>query len=65
VINPKLLESMEYFRYLGCMITSDAKCTHEIQSKIALAKPVFNRKKTLFTRKLDFNLRKELVKYHI
>jgi hypothetical protein len=47
------------------MITRDARCTHEIQSKIAIAKAVFNKKKTLFTRKLDFKLRKELVKYHI
>jgi hypothetical protein len=41
------------------MITSEARCTHEIQSRIAMAKAVFNRKKTLFTSKLDLNLRKK------
>jgi hypothetical protein len=56
---------MEYFKYLGSMITSDARCTQEIQSRIAMAKAVFNRKKTLFASKLDLNIRKKLVKCHI
>jgi hypothetical protein len=33
-------------------------CTHEIQSQIAMAKEAFNKKKNLFTSKLDLNLRK-------
>jgi hypothetical protein len=43
------------------MITNDARCTHKITSRIAMAKAAFN-KKTLFTIKLDINLRKKLVK---
>jgi hypothetical protein len=46
------------------MITNDARCTREIKSRIAMAKAAFN-KKTLFTRKLDLNLRKKLVKCYI
>jgi len=37
----------------------------EIKSKIAMAKAGFNKKKTLFTSKLDLNLRKKLVKCYI
>jgi hypothetical protein len=46
------------------MITKDAKCTHEIKSRIAMAKAAFN-KKTLFTSKLDLTLSKKLVKCYI
>ena len=56
---------LEYFIYLGSMITNDARCTHEIKSRIAMAKAAFNRKKTSFTSKLDLNLRKKLVKCYI
>jgi hypothetical protein len=43
------------------MITNDARCTHEIKSRIAMAKAALN-KTTRFTSKLDINLRKKLVK---
>ena len=56
---------MEYFSYLGSVVASDAKCTLEIKSMIVMAKAEFNKKKTLFTSKLDFNLRKEPVKCYI
>jgi hypothetical protein len=35
------------------MITDDARCTRKIKSRIAMAKAAFNRKKNLFSRKLD------------
>jgi hypothetical protein len=35
---------MEYFSYLGSRITSDARCTREVTSKIAMAKATFNKK---------------------
>jgi hypothetical protein len=38
---------------------------HEIKSRIAMAKTVFNKKKNIFTSKLDLNLRKKLVKCYI
>jgi len=57
--------SVEYFKYLGSMLTNDGRCTCEIKSKIAIAKAAFNKKKTLFTSKLDLNLRKKLLKFYI
>jgi hypothetical protein len=47
------------------MITNDARCTREIKSRIAVGKATFNKRKNLLTSKLDFNLRKELVKCYI
>jgi len=61
-IDQKQLETVEYFNYLGSLIRIDARCTYEIKSRIAMAKAAFNMKKTLFTRKLDSNLRQKLVK---
>jgi hypothetical protein len=64
MIDQKQLENVEYFNYLGCMITHDARYACEIKSRIAMAKAAFN-KKTLFTSKLHLNLRKKLVKCYI
>jgi len=47
------------------MITNETRCKYEIKSRIAMAKVAFNKKKTLFTSKLDSNLRKKLVKCYI
>jgi hypothetical protein len=55
---------VEYFSYLGSMITSNTRCTHEIKSRIFVAKATFN-KKALFTSKLDLNLKKKLVKCYV
>jgi hypothetical protein len=65
MIDQKQLENVEYFNYLGSMITNDARCTRVIKSRIAMAKAAFNKKKNLFTSKLDLNLRKKLVKFYI
>jgi hypothetical protein len=58
-------ENVEYFNYLGSMITNDARCTGEIESTIDMAKATFNKCRNLFTNKLDFNLRKKPVKCYI
>jgi len=39
--------------------------TGEIKSRISMEKAAFNNKKTLFTSKLDLNLRKKQVKCYI
>jgi hypothetical protein len=64
MIDQKQLENVEYFNYLDSMITNDTRCTREIKSRIAMAKAAFN-KKTLFTSKLNLNIRKKLVKCYI
>jgi hypothetical protein len=38
---------------------------HGIKSRIAMVKAAFNRKETLFTSRLDLNLRNKVVKCHI
>jgi hypothetical protein len=65
MIDQKQVENVEYFNYLGSMITSDARCTCEIKSRIAIAKTAVNKKKHFFTSKLELNLRKKLVKCYI
>ena len=49
-------ENVEYFNCSGSMITSEARCTREINSRIAMAKAAISKKKTLFTSRLDLNL---------
>ena len=56
---------MESFKYFGNILTNDGRCTCEIKCKIAMAKPAFNKKRTLFTSTLDLELRKKLVKCYI
>jgi hypothetical protein len=63
-IDKKPVENVEAFICLGSMIKFDARCTREIKARIAMAKAAFN-KKTLFTSKLDLELRKKLVKCYI
>jgi len=41
---------------------NEARCKREIKFRIAMAKAAFN-KKTLFTSKLHFHLRKKLVEF--
>ena len=44
---------------------NDSSCTRRIKTRTVVAKTAFNRKKTLFTSKLDLNLRNKLVKCYI
>jgi hypothetical protein len=57
--------NVKCFRYLGSMLTDDGRCTCEIKSRLAMAKAAFNKKTNLFTSKLDFILRKKLVKCYM
>ena len=56
---------MESFKYLGSNLTNDGRCTCEIKCRIAMAKAALNKKRALFTRTLDFELRKKLVKCYV
>jgi len=60
----KDLENVEYFNslYLGTLITNDARCIHEIKSRIAIAKATLNKLKALFTSKLDLKFKEENIK---
>ena len=65
MIDQKQLENVECFKYLGSMLTNDGRCTRVIKSRISMAKAAFSKKKTLFTSKLDLNLKKKLIKCYI
>ena len=52
-IGQEELENVKCFKYLGSMLTEDGSCTCDIKSRIAMAKAAFNKKKNLFTSKLD------------
>jgi len=62
-----VLDNAESFKYLGSMLTNNGRCTRtcEIISRIAKAKPAFNKKRALFTSTLDLKLRKKLVKCYM
>ena len=59
-----LILSILFIYYIYIYI-DDGRCTCEIKSRIAMAKAAFNKKKNLFTSKLDINLRKKLVKCYV
>jgi len=42
-------------------MVSDARCTREIKSRIAMPKAAFHNRKAIFTSKLDLNLSKKCV----
>jgi len=65
IVDQKEVENVDYFSYLGSLITNDARCTCEIKCRIAVAKAALNKKKALFTSNSDLNLRKKLEKYYI
>jgi hypothetical protein len=58
-------DNVEYFNYLGSMTTNDARCTRKIKYRIFMAKAAFSKKKSIFTSKLDLNIRRKLVKGYI
>ena len=62
---PGQLENVKCFKYLGNMLTEAGRYTCEIKFSIAMANAVFNKKKNLFTNKLDLNWRKRLVRCYV
>jgi hypothetical protein len=65
MIDQKQLENVEFFKYLGSMLTNDRSHICENKCRIAMAKAAFNKKMALFTSTLDVELRKKLVKCYI
>ena len=58
-------KQLEKVKYVGSMLTEDGRCTCEINSRIAMGKAAFDKKKNIFTSKLDLNLRKKLAKWYV
>jgi hypothetical protein len=65
MIDQKQLEKMKSFKCLGSLLTNDGRYTCEIKSRIAMAKALFDKKRALFTSKMDLKMRKKLVKCYI
>jgi hypothetical protein len=61
MILQKQLENVEYFSCLGSFKTYDARCKCELRPRSSLAKTALN-KKARSSSKLDFNVKKKLVK---
>ena len=49
MIDQKQPKNVDYFNYLGSMITNDAICKREIKLRVAMAKAAFKKEKVLFT----------------
>jgi hypothetical protein len=62
IMTDQKLENAKYFDDWDKAIANYAKRTCEMKSRIVTEQAVFNRKKTLFTSKLDLNFRKKLEK---
>ena len=43
MIDQKQQENVEYFNYVGSIITNDARRTYEIKSRIAMTKAAFSK----------------------
>ena len=61
-IKDESFKQLDRFKYLGCNISSNMNFCQEIEQRIAMAKETFNRKRSIFCRSLEKELRKTLVK---
>jgi hypothetical protein len=53
VVDQRLQENLEYFNSMGSTMINDARYTREIKSRIDIPKSSFNKKKNIFTNKLN------------
>lgn len=58
-------ENVKYFNYLGRRIANNGRYTREIKSMIIMSKAAINKEESLFTNKLDLNIKKKLIKCYI
>ena len=56
---------MEYFSYVGGLITGDTTRTSEVKSRIAMASAAVSKKKALLTSRGNLNLRNKRVQCYI
>ena len=60
-INGQRSEQVTRFSYLGSILT-DGKCTKDIITRIECAKEIFNKRKELFNKRFNENLKKSMIK---
>ena len=59
-VNNRELKEVDYFKYLGSVLTRDGCCARKINRRIAIAKHAFDRKISLLTSKLNIKLNKKI-----
>ena len=62
VVDGKVLEVVEEFKYLGSVITKDGRCETDIKRRIARAKASFTENEILLTSNTNLQLRKRFIK---
>lgn len=53
MVDQQLLKTVTCFGCVGSLITNGARCMYEIKSRIVMIRTSFNKKKSLFTSRLD------------
>ena len=61
-VDGKVLEQVGHFKYLGSLLAEDGYCEKEIRARVAMAKDIFERHRSLFTASFDPQLKKRLIK---
>ena len=57
-IKAESVEQVDSFKYLGCDISSNMNYCREVKQRIAMAKEVFNRKRSILCGPLEKELRR-------
>jgi hypothetical protein len=65
MVDQKHLYNVEYFKYSGSMTTNGARCIRSIKPRTGMTKETLNKQKTLFTSKMDLNVREKLSKCYV
>jgi hypothetical protein len=65
MIHQKSTGESGIFQQFCRMITKDARCTREIKSRVSMTNAAFNKKKIIFTSKLELKISKKLLKGYI
>ena len=65
-VNGQELDQVGKYKYLGSIVTRDARCVEEIKTRLAIAKSAFNKVKHLVTNSsISVRLRKRFIKSYV
>src|SRR6059036_2563643 len=56
------IEQVTSFKYLGSVITEDGRSHSDVKVRIAMAKDAFNKRKELLTKRVEYDIKKRMVK---
>ena len=60
-IQGESIEQVDSFKYLRCNISSNLNCCQEVKQRIAMAKQVFNRKRSIFRWPLEKRTKEDTI----